>query len=247
MTKLKINKKLAKKISYGNKRSLKNIKYIVIHYTGNKGDTASGNANYFATSNIREAGAHFFVDKKGEIYKSINMNREAWAVGGIYTLNNGAGKYYKKCTNANSVSIELCDCCTDTNEIQKKVTKDLVKYIQKYCHNAKTIIRHWDVNGKDCPAPMIGKNNKKWNKLYTYLTSDIETKTSESNELLIGKKYKVVDKNGAIIRKKATKLSKNLDTYSCGKVIEIKNFNSNGKWGRTDKGWVFLKKLKEWN
>lgn len=56
-----------------------------------------------------------------------------------------------------------------------------------------------------------------------------------------------VYKNGAIIREKTTKLSKNLGTYSCEKVIEIKNFNSNGKWGRTDKGWVFLKKLKEWN
>lgn len=29
--------------NYGAKRSLKNIKWIVIHYTGNKGDTSEAN------------------------------------------------------------------------------------------------------------------------------------------------------------------------------------------------------------
>ena len=93
---IKIHKKLAKSISYdtSKKRSLNSIKYIVIHYTGNKGDTAKGNATYFATSNTRQAGAHFFVDKGGKIYKSINMNRIAWAVGGKYSTSNGAGSYY---------------------------------------------------------------------------------------------------------------------------------------------------------
>ena len=41
----------------GNKK-----KYIVIHYTGNKTDTAKANANYFRTEN-RGASAHYFVDK----------------------------------------------------------------------------------------------------------------------------------------------------------------------------------------
>lgn len=167
---IKITKQLAKKISYGDKRSRNDVRYIVIHYTGNEGDTAKGNANYFANGNTRTAGAHFFVDKKGEIYKSVNMNRPAWAVGGKYDLTNGAGKLYGKCTNFNSVSIELCDCCKDVNEAQKKAVKELTKYIQKHCKNAKTIVRHWDVNGKNCPAPMVGKNNKKWKNLYDYLT-----------------------------------------------------------------------------
>ena len=158
---MKINKKIAKKISYGGKRNCKDIRYIVIHFTANKGDTAKNNANYFATGNARMAGAHFFVDKKGEIWKSININRIAYAVGGKYSLTDGAGAYYGKCTNANSVSIELCDCCTDTNWEQMLATRKLVKYIQKKCPNAKTIIRHWDVNGKNCPAPMVGKDNEK--------------------------------------------------------------------------------------
>ena len=47
---------------------------------------------------------------------------------------------------------------------QVKSCKRLVKYIKKYCPNAKTIIRHWDANGKNCPAPMSGKNNFNWKK-----------------------------------------------------------------------------------
>ncbi|MCM1245971.1 MAG: N-acetylmuramoyl-L-alanine amidase, partial [Roseburia sp.] len=71
MADIKINKKLAKSISYGAVRNRKNVYYIVIHYTGNKKDTAKNNAVYFATSNTRPAGAHFFVDKQGEIWKSV--------------------------------------------------------------------------------------------------------------------------------------------------------------------------------
>ena len=80
---MKMYKKLAKSISYDSrKRNKKDVKYIVVHYTGNNGDTAKGNVQYFATSNKREAGAHFFVDRKGKIARSVTMNRSAWAVGG---------------------------------------------------------------------------------------------------------------------------------------------------------------------
>lgn len=157
----------AKKISYDytRKRNRKSIDYIVIHYTGNKGDTAWGNCHYFQTGNNRQAGAHFFVDQQGNIYKSIPMNRTGWSVGGYYTKANGAGKYYNKCTNYNSVSIEMCDCATkDPSEAMIKAIKKLIKYIQRHCPNAKTIIRHWDVNGKSCPTRMTGVNNKRWDK-----------------------------------------------------------------------------------
>lgn len=163
---MKIHKKLAKSISYsGVKRKRKDVKYIVIHYTGNKGDTAKNNAIYFATNNTREAGAHFFVGPKGAVWRSIPMNRTAWAVGGDQRCGkSGEATYYDKCTNANSVSIELCDCLTSYTSKQAKSVKKLIKYIRRYCPNAKTIIRHWDVNGKNCPAPMTGKNNAMWEK-----------------------------------------------------------------------------------
>lgn len=169
---MKIHKLLAGKKSYDStsKRNKKNVKYIVIHYTGNKGDTAKNNALYFKNTNTREAGAHFFVDGKGEVYKSVNMNRTAWAVGGSKYAGTKGGSYYGKCTNSNSVSIELCDCMKNYTEKQAEAVKDLVKYIRKHCPNAKTVIRHWDVNGKECPKPMIGTNNSMWKKFLKKIT-----------------------------------------------------------------------------
>lgn len=173
---MNINKKLAKSISYGGVRDLKSIKYIVLHFTGNKGDTAKNNALFYATGNVREAGAHFFVDKKGEVWQSIPMERIAWAVGHFYTAKKGAASYYKMCTNANSVSIEMCDCLKNVGWDQMLAVRELVQYIQKKCPNAKTIIRHWDVNGKECPKPMIGSNNKKWKHLHSKIVNNYQYK-----------------------------------------------------------------------
>lgn len=155
----------AKKISYGDTRSYSSIKYIVIHYTGNNGDTAKNNADYFHKTNKTQSGAHFFVDQQGKVYRSVPMNRTAWSVGGFYTQKDGAGKYYKKCLNSNSVSIELCDCAKkDPSAKMTAAVKKLIVDIRKYCPNAKTVIRHWEVNGKACPGRMTGTNNAKWKK-----------------------------------------------------------------------------------
>jgi N-acetylmuramoyl-L-alanine amidase CwlA len=100
----------AKSISYGDSRAASSIKYIVFHYTGNKTDTAKANANYFATSNTRAAGAHYFVDDT-TVYQSIDDLKIAYAVGGSKVSEGvaaGGGTLYGKCTNANSISIEMC-------------------------------------------------------------------------------------------------------------------------------------------
>ena len=79
----------------------------------------------------------------------------------------GEGSLYKKCTNYNSISIELCDIATkDPSQAQIAAVRWLIKHIKKYCPNAKTIVRHWDVNGKSCLVRMIGNANtpggKRW-------------------------------------------------------------------------------------
>ena len=136
----------AKAISYGGTRQLTSVKGIVIHYTGNRGDTAENNGKYYATGNTRAAGAHFFVGQDGSVVQSISLNRVAWAVG------SGAGSL----TNANTVSIELCDNATrDPSEQQTNAVRELIAYIRSQCPNATTIVRHFDVgNRKRCPARM---------------------------------------------------------------------------------------------
>lgn len=56
-----INVKTANTNNFGGFRNISDIKYIVIHYTANDGDTDEGNGNYFA-NNVVGASAHYFVD-----------------------------------------------------------------------------------------------------------------------------------------------------------------------------------------
>ena len=67
------------------------------------------------------------------------------------------------------MSIELCDNLKrDPSPEQIEAVKNTIEYIQKYCKNAKTVIRHFDVNGKHCPARMTDETKEgreRWLKL----------------------------------------------------------------------------------
>lgn len=231
-----INKRIAKSISYGDVRDLMTVKYVVFHYTGNKGDTAKNNADYFAASNTRQAGAHIFVDKKGEVWMSVPLERIAWSVGGLYSESSGAGSYYGKCTNANSISVELCDCMEDVSWKQMLAARQVVAYIQEKCPNAKTIIRHWDVNGKVCPAPMIGKNNLKWKHLYNKIVYNYQFKVQMMKKAAIrsSKGIKPNNKTGMVKVGDRVEISKVVGNW--GRLLKKRN----GKWQ-----WIYLKKGKE--
>ena len=162
----KLKKKYANKSNYGAKRSTSNIKYIVIHYTANDGDTDEANANYFA-SRIIKASAHYFVDDDS-VTQSVPDNYVAWSVGGSKYNNcktTGGGKYYTKCTNSNSISIELCDTKKDGKIYPTKKTIDNAieltrKLMKKYNIPYTNVIRHFDVTGKTCPAYWCGTSEK---------------------------------------------------------------------------------------
>lgn len=157
---------MAKKNSYGATRSLESIRYIVLHYTGVNGDTAKNEVKFFATGNTRSAGAHYFVGQDGDIQQSIPLKYIAWSVG---DWRNGRGSYYGKCSNTNSVSIEMCDQLNkDASAAQISAVKELIAYIQSQCPNAKTIIRHYDVTTKSCPARYL--NASKWEQLRSAVT-----------------------------------------------------------------------------
>ena len=149
------------------KQKKNKVRYIPIHNTGNKGkDTAWANANYFKNNRTNFAGAQFIIDLDGNIYQCGRLKDACYSVGGSKYANcstTGGGEYYGKCTNCNQVSIELAGI-VDNAPTKKQIaaTKAVVEYIQKYCKNAKNIIRHFDVTGKDCPQRMSGKDSKEW-------------------------------------------------------------------------------------
>lgn len=168
--------KWAKKISYDAESgalALTRFKYIVIHFTANDGDSDEGNANYFSEdgSNKAYAGAHVFVDDDSAT-KSVPLKYAAWAVGGSPygdIKQTGGGKFYGKCTNYNSISIEMCDTHKDgtinLSEATYRNTVDIVRYyMAKYNIPADRVIRHFDVTGKKCPAYFVGEDNAYWNQ-----------------------------------------------------------------------------------
>lgn len=152
--------------NYGGSRAASAIKYVVIHYTGNDGDTAANNAKYYAQNTVK-ASAHYFVDNK-EIIQSVADLRIAWAVGNRkYTSCSatGGGKFFGKCTNANSLSIELCDVVSNGKLEPNKETVERAialtrALMAKYSVPAANVIRHFDVSGKLCPAYWSGKENE---------------------------------------------------------------------------------------
>lgn len=155
--------KLAHKTNYGTQRLTSNIKYIVIHYTANDGDRAWNNANYFQSPVNPKASAHYFVDEN-YIYQSVPDNYIAYSVGGGRQSSQG-GTFYGKCTNSNSISIELCDVIKNNkyDVTQKTIDNaiDLTKSLMsKYGISASNVIRHFDVNGKYCPKYWV--DNAKW-------------------------------------------------------------------------------------
>lgn len=159
-----IYNKYSLKGNYGAARSTDKIKWIVMHYTANDGDTAKANANYFA-NNVVKASAHYFVDDNS-IYRSVPDDYVAWSVGGgKYSdcASTGGGKYYGTVTNTNSISIEMCDTVRDgkfdVTYATLKNAADLCRSLMnKYHVDINHVVCHFDVNGKRCP----NFNNGAW-------------------------------------------------------------------------------------
>lgn len=138
--------------------SNKQNKYIVIHYVGAV-SSAFNNAKYFETV-YRGASAHYFVDEK-DIYQVVREKDASWHC--------GSNTYkHKECRNNNSIGIEMC-CYKDSNgkiNVSDKVvekTIELTKELMtKYNIPVENVLRHFDVTGKNCPAPMVS-NTTRWN------------------------------------------------------------------------------------
>lgn len=136
-------------------------KYIVIHYTGNKKDSALNNAKYFNGGN-RNASAHYFVDDT-TIFQVVEDTNGAWHVGNTKTEVN----------NRNSIGIEMC--CSGNYQVSAKTeanTIELVKYLmKKYNIPVANVRTHAEVTkyGKTCPN-WNANNWQRWKTFKTKLT-----------------------------------------------------------------------------
>ena len=265
----KLKELIANIKNFGSKRSLSKIMYIVIHFTANDGDTDEANAKYFK-NNVVKASAHYFVDSDS-VTQSVEDDHIAYSVGGkkyASCSTTGGGKYYGKCTNAKSISIELCDDVKNgviypsdaTIENALALTRQLMK---KYGIPKERVIRHFDVVGKICPGYWAGTaaKNKKWltefwNRLDESDTSTSATNTSTSASTFKSYKVKVTSdtlniRKGAsagtkimgVITDNQKLIKKNPNYYfpkSAAYTIVGEKMNGKTKWGKLKSGIGYI-------
>ena len=153
---------LARATNKGGKRALSSIKYIVLHYTANDGDHDTNNGNYFKNNTVY-ASAHDFIDSDS-VTHSVPYDEVAYSVGKKF----GNAPLWGKCTNNNSISIELCDDNKNGKVYPTQATIDnaivhTVDLCIKFKVNPRTnVVRHWDVCRKRCPEYWV--NDSKWKK-----------------------------------------------------------------------------------
>ena len=92
---------------------ISSIKWLVMHFTANNGDTAKNNADYFARQPGLQASAHYFVDIT-QVVQVVEDYNTAWSVG----VNYGSNNLFNQCKNNNSI-----------NEI--KLGRQLIKNLRK--------------------------------------------------------------------------------------------------------------------
>ena len=123
------------------KRQKKNIKYIIIHYTGMKNELSALNR---LTDYKSKVSAHYFIKKNGKIINLVPDLYEAWHAGksnwkniqslnrysiGIEIQNSGHENFYEKFSNKQMNSV-------------KKLLRFLTK---RYRVNCKNILGHSDI------------------------------------------------------------------------------------------------------
>lgn len=144
----------------------KSVDRIVLHYTAGNGDTAEGNGKYSARANGK-ASAHYFVDETTVVLSVPEMDT-AWH----------AGNWDMNCR---SIGVEMCSRKDSKGEYYipeatVKRTAELVRELMvQYDVPITGVIRHYDVTGKKCPAPMVD-NLILWNNFKKMLTVTEEPK-----------------------------------------------------------------------
>lgn len=246
-----IKQKAADRANYGSMRALFKIEWIAVHYTANDGDSDEGNANYFA-NNIVKASAHYFVDDDS-ITQSVPDDYVAYAVGGKKYMT-GGGRLYGTVTNTNSISVELCDSFKDgivyptEKTIQNAV--DLVRALmKKYNIPHDHVIRHYDVNGKPCPAYWTDDAKWKtgfWDRIPEYGEALAEKKFTNLKTTFLRTEPKTGDTKvrysdlSATLKKKCQKDGDGWAKFLAGKTFDrVRSYTDAGgnKWFQTKSGY----------
>lgn len=160
------------------------VRYIVMHYTANNGDTARNNCDYYHRVGGLQASAHYFVDEHGAM-QSVREGDTAWHCG-------ARAYWHPECRNANSIGIEMCSRkrADGSYYIKPETVANAAalarEIMQRYGIDTDHVLRHYDVTGKRCPMPWVD-DPAQWAAFKDMLT----TNTDEEDENMT--RYNTID------------------------------------------------------
>lgn len=162
------------------------VRYIVMHYTANNGDTARNNCDYYHRVGRLQASAHYFCDEHGAM-QSVREGDTAWHCG-------ARAYWHPECRNGNSIGIEMCSrkradgsyyILPETVANAAALAKDIM---QRYGIDTDHVLRHYDVTGKRCPMPWVD-DPAQWTAFLAMLTPEHPNEEEDENMV----KYKTID------------------------------------------------------
>lgn len=157
------------------------VRYIVMHYTANNGDTAKNNCDYYHRVGGLQASAHYFVDEYG-VMQSVREGDTAWHCG-------ARAYWHPECRNDNSIGIEMCSrkradgsyyIKPETVANAAALAKDIM---QRYGIDIDHVVRHYDVTGKRCPMPWVD-DPAQWTAFKDMLTPENTTTVEEDDDMV---------------------------------------------------------------
>ncbi len=158
------------------------VRYIVMHYTANNGDTAKNNCDYYHRVGGLQASAHYFVDEYGAM-QSVREGDTAWHCG-------ARAYWHPECRNGNSIGIEMCSrkradgsyyIKPETVANAAALAKDIM---QRYGIDTDHVLRHYDVTGKHCPMPWVD-DPAQWAAFLAMLTPENTTTVEEDEDDMV--------------------------------------------------------------
>lgn len=162
------------------------VRYIVMHYTANNGDTAKNNCDYYHRVGGLQASAHYFCDEHGAM-QSVRECDTAWHCG-------ARAYWHPECRNANSIGIEMCSRkrADGSYYIKPETVANAAalarEIMQRYGIDTDHVLRHYDVTGKRCPMPWVD-DPAQWTAFLAMLTPEHPNEEEEENMV----KYKTID------------------------------------------------------
>ena len=165
------------------------VRYIVLHYTANNGDTAKSNCDYYHRVGGLGASAHYFCDEHGAM-QSVRECDTAWHCG----AEAGQRYWHPECRNSNSIGIEMCSRkrADGSYYIKPETVANAAalarEIMQRYGIDTDHVLRHYDVTGKRCPMPWVD-DPAQWAAFLAMLTPEHPNEEEDENMV----KYKTID------------------------------------------------------